>query len=66
MRSRSGSLLLPPVQCQYLGFGEENLEVLRSHHGGGNMRAFPAPTLAFRQPCFSSRAEACGMTCLLF
>lgn len=64
MRSRSGSLLLPSVQ--YLGFGEENLEVLHSHHGGGNTRAFPAPTLAFKQLCFSSRVEACGMTCLLF
>lgn len=66
VRSTSGSSLLPPVQCQYLGFGEENFKVLHSHPGGGNMRAFPAPTLAFRQHCFSSRAEACAMTCLLF
>lgn len=45
VRSRSGSWLLPPVQCQYLGVCEEDLEVLHFHHGGGNMRAFPAPTL---------------------
>lgn len=58
--------LVPPVQCQYFGFCEENLDALHPHHGGGNVRAFPAPARAFRRHGFGSSAEAWAMTHLLF